>query len=1013
MVDWSKLILVLCLTSSAVYAQQPCDPSCKGTTSDGESFDLSALMGQDFTSDDTNYNLRVCDTLATQCSDSTKPLMSVTTTVTEDDCIGLGVYAQTTSCSWTVNTNQEGNRVVQLFMDNGNIYINDHTRVTVLFTCPSESTNYGNLIPDSWDAEYNYGTNTGTYSFDTCAACDGGCKTCDEGACCPQYNDGTNCCDPYSINSSSYECCEYYDSCDTCGVGNVLSWGAAGCVELSGLVIFGFIFIYCCICKKFCNTWNKWFVLQLFSLILFISSYVYVVTTLYMLSQQNSSTAAQILLSLPGVSVLFSMWMRPLNNNITAIIAHSDLFPIFMSILNIVLISVCTFIPNTSQISHSLVLLYAFARYFCFKRVDLDTDQTPLLPNSVNATGSNYGSYRSIQETKTGYAKETGYSEQKYGTFFTQSYSGSTGTMHFYCTRCSVNHEYITLMKQHIQNKHKYAFAQYLLKEKEKKKENKPKQENKKKEEEEARKKIIEYYGREFNLGFTRSVQDGRYYCKSCPRHFRAIVLAKDHYNKKHSKVDENPEEKDENVFYTQETTTNGIRFFCTQCPANYEYFTLMKLHLKEQHKIINLDSVVEKNTIVDLDAVVEKNKQNLKIEKEQAKQEAKTTAARESSKNKMIEQDEELCKMIYYQDERYHCMKCPRHFKYTTLAKDHYNKKHKKVVPPAMINEKEHHDAIAKAKAEAEIETRRKVEQEYAEKIIAAAGVATKAAAVATKKAEQKFNNRIKRTHTEQWDINNRDLIIGKQIGQGSFGVVFKGTLFGEDVAIKQIAAGASQRDIRYASKMLDNEVRTLSRCRHKNIVQLKGKCSFPHPMLVMAYASRGDLRQLLDEDCNENLPMRLSSAQKISLIRGICDGMAVLHSRNILHLDLKPQNVLISGDGTPWIADFGLAKAKSAMTSVASTNGGSKRGTLQYKAPELFRPKSKGGSRYEKPADVYSFAMLCWEVFSGDVPFGGQPENEISTMHMSVFYGEIPERPPVEHMTPHEAVEFVGKYI
>ena len=51
----------------------------------------------------------------------------------------------------------------------------------------------------------------------------------------------------------------------------------------------------------------------------------------------------------------------------------------------------------------------------------------------------------------------------------------------------------------------------------------------------------------------------------------------------------------------------------------------------------------------------------------------------------------------------------------------------------------------------------------------------------------------------------------------------------------------------------------------------------------------------------------------------------------------------------------------------------------------------------------------MLCWEVFSGDVPFGGQPENEISTMHMSVFYGEIPERPPVEHMMKMPMLKFL----
>jgi len=124
MVDWSKLILVLCLTSSAVYAQQPCDPSCKGTTSDGESFDLSALMGQDFTSDSNEFNLRVCDTLATECSDSTKPLMSATTTIIDDDCIGLGVYAGIDSCSWTVDTTSYSGRTIILSLTNGYKYSN-------------------------------------------------------------------------------------------------------------------------------------------------------------------------------------------------------------------------------------------------------------------------------------------------------------------------------------------------------------------------------------------------------------------------------------------------------------------------------------------------------------------------------------------------------------------------------------------------------------------------------------------------------------------------------------------------------------------------------------------------------------------------------------------------------------------------------------------------------------------------------------------------------------------------
>ena len=69
-----------------------------------------------------------------------------------------------------------------------------------------------------------------------------------------------------------------------------------------------------------------------------------------------------------------------------------------------------------------------------------------------------------------------------------------------------------------------------------------------------------------------------------------------------------------------------------------------------------------------------------------------------------------------------------------------------------------------------------------------------------------------------------------------------------------------------------------------------------------------------------------------------------------------------------------------------------------MQYKAPEMFRPKSKGGSKYAKPADVYSFAILCWEVFSGKVPYAGVPDHEVTAKHMGVFFGEDPERPSLE---------------
>ena len=225
--------------------------------------------------------------------------------------------------------------------------------------------------------------------------------------------------------------------------------------------------------------------------------------------------------------------------------------------------------------------------------------------------------------------------------------------------------------------------------------------------------------------------------------------------------------------------------------------------------------------------------------------------------------------------------------------------------------------------------------------------------------------------------------------IGRGAFADVHKGTLYGMDVAIKKLYVQASEKDREQAKSLLQNEFKTLSLCRHQNVVQILNIC-FEPPMLILAFAEKGNLRNLLEHEPN------MSKEKRFQLACGICNGMTMLHSRNILHLDLKPENILISKENIPWISDFGLSKIKTM--SAGSTKG--ERGTIQYKAPELFKSKRMGGAKYSKAADVYSFAILSWELFSGKMAFAGVPENEILAMHMEalMFEDSQPERPPID---------------
>lgn len=141
--------------------------------------------------------------------------------------------------------------------------------------------------------------------------------------------------------------------------------------------------------------------------------------------------------------------------------------------------------------------------------------------------------------------------------------------------------------------------------------------------------------------------------------------------------------------------------------------------------------------------------------------------------------------------------------------------------------------------------------------------------------------------------------------------------------------------------------------------VLPLKGYCKYP-PMIVTELMEQGSLRQHL-------VSRNWDRATGLKLLLDVASGMAYLHSKFILHGDLRDSNILVNGDRA-LVADFGLYKIRQHIAD--STTGAATAGNQGLIAPEIIE-----GGRWNAPADVYSFAILCYEVLSGGkYPFEGE---------------------------------------
>ncbi len=195
-------------------------------------------------------------------------------------------------------------------------------------------------------------------------------------------------------------------------------------------------------------------------------------------------------------------------------------------------------------------------------------------------------------------------------------------------------------------------------------------------------------------------------------------------------------------------------------------------------------------------------------------------------------------------------------------------------------------------------------------------------------------------------------EITLGKELGKGGFGVVYRGERHGEDVAVKQLLC---QKMDEATKQDFMNEASIMLRLQHGNIVRLYGVSLEPYAM-VMEFLVKGSLYDLL----RSNDPLSFGLRYKIAL--DIANGLSFLHSREMVHCDLKSLNVLLDDRYRAKLADFGMSKVRTSTSSFA----GALSGTVHWSSPEVINDE-----KYGKPADVYSYGVILWEILARKLPY------------------------------------------
>ncbi|XP_042264428.1 raf-1 proto-oncogene, serine/threonine kinase a isoform X2 [Thunnus albacares] len=222
----------------------------------------------------------------------------------------------------------------------------------------------------------------------------------------------------------------------------------------------------------------------------------------------------------------------------------------------------------------------------------------------------------------------------------------------------------------------------------------------------------------------------------------------------------------------------------------------------------------------------------------------------------------------------------------------------------------------------------------------------------------KNKIRPRDKRDSSYYWEIEASEVYLHSCIGSGSFGTVYKGKWHG-DVAVKILKVTDPTPEQLQAFR---NEVAVLRKTRHVNILLFMGYMTKDNLAIVTQWCEGSSLYKHIHV-----LETNLKMIQLIDIARQTAQGMDYLHAKNIIHRDMKSNNIFLHEGLTVKIGDFGLATVKARWSGSHQVEQPS--GSILWMAPEVIRMQDN--NPYSFQSDVYSYGIVLFELMTGELPY------------------------------------------